>query len=80
MIRSLSLAVALVVGLALPAIAGPAAGNPFTMEAARQHLMHQGYTHVSQLAKDANGKWVGTATKDGKTVVVAVQVRGGATN
>jgi hypothetical protein len=47
------------------------------MEDARQHLMQKGYTNVSELVKDAQGKWVGSATKDGKTVLVAVDVRGG---
>jgi putative membrane protein len=55
------------------------AGNPFTMEDARNHLMQQGYTNVSELVKDAQGKWVGSASKDGKTVPVAVDVKGGLT-
>ena len=55
------------------------AGNPFTMEDARKHLMQQGYTSVSELVKDAQGKWVGSATKDGKTVPVAVDVKAGVT-
>ena len=55
------------------------AGNPFTMEDARKHLMQQGYTNVSELTKDAQGKWVGSATKDGKTVPVAVDVSAGGT-
>jgi hypothetical protein len=55
------------------------AGNPFTMEDARKHLMQQGYTNVSELVKDAQGKWVGSATKDGKTVPVAVDVNAGVT-
>ena len=55
------------------------AGNPFTMEDARKHLMQMGYTNVSELMKDAQGKWVGSATKDGKTVPVAVDVKAGVT-
>ena len=55
------------------------AGNPFTMEDARKHLIQQGYTNVSELVKDAQGKWVGSATKDGKTVPVAVDVSAGGT-
>ena len=93
MIRTFSLAAALAAGLALPAfanestsandtVAAPAArsahaGNFFTEDQARQHLMHLGYTNVSGLAKDANGKWIGSAAKDGKTVGVAVDVKGG---
>jgi hypothetical protein len=91
MTRALSLAAVLVAGLSLPAIAdntatnaGPQAaatnsaaiGSPFTMEDARQHLMQLGYTNVSALVKDANGKWVGSATKDGRRIAVAVGVKG----
>jgi len=47
----------------------------FTMLDARKHLMHLGYTNVSQLTKDASGKWIGSAVKDGKTVPVAVVVK-----
>jgi hypothetical protein len=92
MIRALTLAAALAAGLAFPVLAAdtattneagaaPAAtakhfGNFFTEDQARQHLMHLGYANVSSLEKDVNGRWVGTATKDGKTVGVAVQVKG----
>jgi hypothetical protein len=41
---------------------------------ARQHLVRQGYVNVSSLDKDANGRWVGTAQKDGKTVYVAIKL------
>jgi hypothetical protein len=91
MIRALSLAAALAAGLAFPAFAddtsantaaeaqatqGPATQNLFTQDQARQHLMHLGYTNISGLTKDADGKWVGTATKDGRTLIVAVDVKG----
>lgn len=82
MIRTSLLAAALAVGLAVPALAADTtanAGNLFTQDNARQHLMHLGYTNVSQLQKDAHGNWAGTATKDGKTVPVAVGVKGAAT-
>lgn len=94
MTRTLWLAAVLVAGFTLPALAGetttktapeavaPEAarpGTPFTMEDARKHLMQQGYTNVSELVKDASGKWVGSATKDGKTVPVAVSAKGAAT-
>jgi hypothetical protein len=83
MIRTFSLAAVLAAGLAMPAFAadtaatGPAMQNLFTQDQARQHLMHLGYTNISGLEKDADGKWIGTATKDGKTVAVAVDVKGG---
>lgn len=35
-------------------------------------LLNNGYSDISQLTKDANGNWVATATKDGKTVAVTV--------
>ena len=47
----------------------------FTMQDARNHLMHLGYTNVSDLRLDASGKWVGSAVKDGKIVPVAVFVK-----
>ena len=82
MIRALSLAAALAAGFAFPVLAADATGpvgNLFTQDQARQHLMHLGYTNISGLEKDADGKWIGTATKDGKTVAVAVDVKGNPT-
>lgn len=83
-------ALILVTVLAPPSMAGEAAkseapeaataGNPFTMENAQEHLMRQGYTNISTLMKDESGKWVGTATKDGKTVPVAVDMKSGGAN
>jgi hypothetical protein len=56
---------------------GPAAQNLFTESQARQHLLHLGYTNVSELSKDEHGRWIGTAkTKDGETRSVAVDVKG----
>jgi hypothetical protein len=75
MIRNSLLAAALVVGLAVPALAADSAGHPFTQDQARQHLIHLGYTNVSQLERDAHGNWAGVAVKDGKTVPVAVGVK-----
>lgn len=79
MIRTLSLAAVLAVGMSLPALAAEslARQNIFTQDQARQHLMHLGYTNISELTKDASGKWVGTATtKDGQVRGVAVDVKG----
>jgi hypothetical protein len=78
MIRTSLLAATLAAGLAIPALAADTAAT-FTQDQARQHLMHLGYTNVSQLQKDANGNWTGTAVKDGKTVPVAVGVKLGTT-
>lgn len=41
---------------------------------ARQHLVSQGYINVSTLEKDSRGLWTGTATKDGKTTIVAIKL------
>ena len=41
---------------------------------ARSHLLGQGYTNISELQLDQTGRWAGTATKDGKVVVVAIHV------
>jgi hypothetical protein len=97
MIRMLSLATALSVVLALPAVAADATdkipdtkteavpatvpatkGNLFTEEQARVHLAHLGYTSISGLTKDQNGVWRGSATKDGKTFAVGVDIKGAA--
>lgn len=84
MIRAHLLAAALAVGLAVPALAADdpseTARQVFTQDQARQHLMHLGYTNVSELQKDAHGNWAGTAMKDGKTVPVAVGLKGDATD
>jgi hypothetical protein len=80
MTRASLLAAALAAGLAFPALAADTAAfhQIFTQDQARQHLMHLGYTNVSQLQKDMHGNWSGSATKDGKTVLVAVGVKGAA--
>ncbi|MEQ1651326.1 MAG: hypothetical protein ABL897_02445 [Hyphomicrobium sp.] len=41
---------------------------------ARKHLVSQGYINVSTLEKDSRGLWTGTATKDGKTTIVAIKL------
>ena len=41
---------------------------------ARQHLVRQGYVHVSTLEQNANGVWTGTALKDGKSVIVGIKL------
>lgn len=79
MIRSMSLAAALAVGISFPVLAAeanrPAAQGLFTEVQARQHLIHLGYTNVSELARDQDGRWVGAATKDGQTRAVAVDIK-----
>jgi hypothetical protein len=89
MVRTIAIAAALATSLvALPALAETPAtsasteattavkGNLFTEQQARQHLSHLGYTGISNLTKDENGVWRGSATKDGNTRTVAVDVKG----
>lgn len=81
MTRVLSLAAALAAVMSFAASAaetspGVAVQNLFTETQARQHLLHLGYTNVSELTKDQDGRWIGTATtKDGQIRVVAVDVK-----
>lgn len=44
----------------------------FTQQQAAQHLVRMGYTGVSELEKDNDGRWVGYAYKNGSRVPVAV--------
>ncbi len=92
MIRSLSLATVLALGLAVPALAAdtPAAAagadqasitaftksldNAANAQQARKFLMAKGYTNVSELSRDSNGRWAGTAEKNGKPVGVAIDL------
>ena len=41
-------------------------------EQVRKLLQSQGYTNVSELSRDSNGRWTGTATKNGERKLVAV--------
>ena len=81
MIRAISLAAAMAVGMSVPVLAadtgsGRAVQNLFTETQARQHLLHLGYTEVSEMTKDEDGKWIGTATtKDGQRRAVAVDIK-----
>lgn len=86
MIRIMLISAAAAAGLALPAIADEASSidagksaafsaelaNAANAQQARVQLAHQGYTGISALSRDESGRWIGTAIKDGQTVVVAV--------
>ena len=50
--------------------------NSFTEGQAQDRVTAAGYADVSALAKDEKGVWRGTATKDGKSVKVAVDYKG----
>jgi putative membrane protein len=93
MLRAFTLTTILAMALVVPALAesksemapagatAPAArGNLFTETQARAHLSHLGYADISGLTKDENGVWRGTATKDGKSLTVAVDVKGAVVN
>ena len=87
MIRTSLIAVSAIATLAMPAFAAQDAqkfdSNVSSAQAAamtgaaaekqaRMHLAHQGYSNISSLERDQNGRWTGVAVKDGKTVPVAV--------
>jgi|SRR5436190_8768203 hypothetical protein len=50
--------------------------NSFTEGQAKSRIADQGFANVSNLTKDENGIWRGTASKDGKNVNVAVDYKG----
>jgi putative membrane protein len=61
--------------------AAPVPGaNSFTEAQAKDRIQDAGYADVSALAKDDNGVWRGQATKDGKTVSVALDYQGNVTS
>ena len=53
--------------------------NSFTEAQARGRIAKNGYTSVGKLAKNQNGVWQGTATKDGAKVNVALDYKGNVT-
>jgi hypothetical protein len=50
--------------------------NSFTQEQARARIAKAGYANVSPLKKDDTGLWQGTATRECKTVHVALDYKG----
>ena len=90
MIRTLALTAALSTGLVCAAFAGDAQpvqssgadsaaftsalNSAASADAARQVLIGRGYTQVSDLSRSADGRWTGTAMKDGKIVMVGVEL------
>lgn len=53
--------------------------NSFTESEARVHIEKSGFTHVSQLKKDKDGIWRGTARKDSATMRVGLDFKGNVT-
>ena len=87
--RLLTLAAALVVATSAfaqtPAVKSPSANNPaapvagansFTEGQAKSKIKANGYTNVSDLKKDDNGVWTGTATKGSQKVNVKLDFQG----
>jgi protein CpxP len=57
--------------------AAPVAGaNSFTEGQARARIADHGFSTVTDLKKDDQGVWRGTAQKDGKSVSVALDYQG----
>jgi hypothetical protein len=55
----------------------PAKGkNSFTRREAQKRITSKGYAGVANLAKDQDGVWRGTATKDGQSVQVWLDYKG----
>lgn len=60
-----------------PPPGAPVAGaNSFTEAQARKRIEDQGFSNVTNLAKDEKSVWRGTATKGGTSVAVAVDFQG----
>ena len=89
MIRGLSIIAVAATGVSASAFAEPATPVDASANAAqkaelaavsgameaRQHLVRQGYVNVSELNKNEQGLWTGTAVKDGKTIFIAIDLR-----
>jgi len=56
-----------------------AASNSFTEGQAKGHIENAGYTNVTGLTKTPDGMWTAKATKDGKSMDVAVDFKGAVT-
>lgn len=68
-----------------PAVATPGAKNPaapvegansFTEAQAKERIENAGYTDVKGLKLDDKGIWMASATKDGKSLSVALDYQG----
>lgn len=64
-----------------PGSTAPAAGaNSFTESQAKDRIEKAGFTSVSNLKKNDDGIWVGTATKGGANVEVMLDYKGNVTS
>lgn len=64
-----------------PMTTGAAAegANSFTENQAKERLGKAGYNDVTNLTKNDDGQWVGTAMRAGKSVTVALDYKGNIT-
>jgi hypothetical protein len=85
MIRTASIAALVAFGSALPALADDGKANAaytsvhaqelknvYDAKQAHNILASRGFVNISALGRDDDGRWTGIATKDGKTIFVAV--------
>ncbi len=84
MIRIASIAALVTAGLVLPALAAETGTanytsihaqelkNQYDAKQAHNILASRGFVNISALDRDDDGRWTGIATKDGKTMFVAV--------
>lgn len=80
--KVLSLAIALTVGSAIPALAGETSAQQAAFNAqlsvnanaeqVRKLLIAKNYKNVSRLNRDEDGRWTGTAVKNGQKTFVSV--------
>ena len=80
---STSAAIAQTPAVKSPSTTNPAApvpgANSFTEGQAKSKIEAAGYTSVSDLKKDTNGVWTGSATKGGQKVNVKLDFQGNVT-
>lgn len=53
--------------------------NSFTEDQARGRIAKAGYTKIGKLTQNENGVWQGSAMKNGKSVMVALDYKGNVT-
>lgn len=53
--------------------------NSFTEAQARERIAKAGFTHISDLTKDDNGLWQGTAMKHKKSMNISLDYKGNVT-
>jgi hypothetical protein len=85
--KSIAITAAALAALAVPAMAAEQPAGQAALDAHRAELdltadqlqahkllLSQGYTVISSLEPVSNGRWIGTALKNGKTLIVGVNL------